>query len=296
MGGDCLNTGCVPSKALIATAKLLAHDPALARTMGIRRASAEFDFAEVMERVQRVVRTVEPHDSVERYTALGVECLKGTAKITSPWTVEVRPLPERTHAHHREHRDRRRRAPVVPPIPGLERVELLHLRQRVGPAQAAARASWCWAAGRSAASSRRLRAPGLEGHAGRDAAAHHRRARIRSSPRWSRARFREEGIDVLTRPQGEGFVVESGEKVLVVEHDGGEKRIACDATPLRRGPRGQHRGLRARGARHPGHQAEDRGDERVPADASIPTSTRAATWRARTSSRTPRRTWRGTAR
>ena len=62
----------------------------------MRVAAAEFDFAEVMERVQRVVRTVEPHDSVERYTALGVECLQGEAKITSPWTVEV--TTRRAHA------------------------------------------------------------------------------------------------------------------------------------------------------------------------------------------------------
>ncbi|HST02822.1 MAG TPA: VTT domain-containing protein, partial [Usitatibacter sp.] len=88
MGGDCLNTGCVPSKALIRTAKLL-HNMKRSEEFGIRSASADFDFAQVMERVQRVVREVEPHDSVERYSSLGVDCLKGTAKIASPWTVEV---------------------------------------------------------------------------------------------------------------------------------------------------------------------------------------------------------------
>src|SRR5450631_4557453 len=88
MGGDCLNTGCVPSKALIATTKLLAHMKR-SREFGIRSATADFDFAQVMERVQRVVAEVEPHDSVERYTKLGVECVQGTAKITSPWTVEA---------------------------------------------------------------------------------------------------------------------------------------------------------------------------------------------------------------
>jgi uncharacterized membrane protein YdjX (TVP38/TMEM64 family) len=67
LGGDCLNTGCVPSKALIRSARLLSH-MRRAQEFGIRSARAEFDFAEVMERVQRVIRAVEPHDSVERYS------------------------------------------------------------------------------------------------------------------------------------------------------------------------------------------------------------------------------------
>jgi len=92
MGGDCLNTGCVPSKALIRTAKLL-HQARNAEHYGIRRMQADFDFAEVMDRVQRVIREIEPHDSVERYTGLGVECVQGEARIRSPWEVEVRPAP-----------------------------------------------------------------------------------------------------------------------------------------------------------------------------------------------------------
>jgi pyruvate/2-oxoglutarate dehydrogenase complex dihydrolipoamide dehydrogenase (E3) component/uncharacterized membrane protein YdjX (TVP38/TMEM64 family) len=88
MGGDCLNTGCVPSKALIRSARLLA-DARDSAKYGIRKVEASFDFAEVMERVQRVVAEVEPHDSVERYTGLGVECILGSARIVSPWEVEV---------------------------------------------------------------------------------------------------------------------------------------------------------------------------------------------------------------
>ncbi|MBL8523541.1 MAG: VTT domain-containing protein, partial [Betaproteobacteria bacterium] len=88
MGGDCLNTGCVPSKALIRSAKLLNHMQR-SKEFGIASATAQWDFAEVMERVQRVVSEVEPHDSVERYTGLGVDCVKGTAKIISPWEVEI---------------------------------------------------------------------------------------------------------------------------------------------------------------------------------------------------------------
>ena len=88
MGGDCLNTGCVPSKAIIRSAKFL-HLQTRAREFGFKSAHAEFDFAEVMERVQRVISQVEPHDSAERYTQLGVDCIQGSARITSPYTVEV---------------------------------------------------------------------------------------------------------------------------------------------------------------------------------------------------------------
>jgi pyruvate/2-oxoglutarate dehydrogenase complex dihydrolipoamide dehydrogenase (E3) component/uncharacterized membrane protein YdjX (TVP38/TMEM64 family) len=120
MGGDCLNTGCVPSKALIKSARVLSQIRN-SRKFGIRRASADFDFADVMERVQRVVRAVEPHDSVERYTQLGVECLHGSAKITSPWTVEVDGKALTTRAIVIAAGAR----PLVPKIPGIENVEVL---------------------------------------------------------------------------------------------------------------------------------------------------------------------------
>jgi pyruvate/2-oxoglutarate dehydrogenase complex dihydrolipoamide dehydrogenase (E3) component len=120
MGGDCLNTGCVPSKALIKTARVLSQIKNSSK-YGIRSATADFDFAEVMERVQRVVKAVEPHDSVERYRALGVECIQGTAKITSPWTVEVDGKALTTRAIVIAAGAR----PFVPPIPGIEGVEVL---------------------------------------------------------------------------------------------------------------------------------------------------------------------------
>ncbi|MGH8104978.1 MAG: VTT domain-containing protein, partial [Arenimonas sp.] len=88
MGGDCLNTGCVPSKALIRSAKML-HEARNSKKYGIEKFETQFDFADVMQRVQNVVAKVEPHDSVERYTGLGVECFQGDAKIVSPWEVEV---------------------------------------------------------------------------------------------------------------------------------------------------------------------------------------------------------------
>lgn len=119
MGGDCLNTGCVPSKALIRAARR-ARDLRDAHALGIVEAGGRVDFAAVMQRVRQVVRDIEPHDSVERYTGLGVEVLQGHARITSPWTVEV------TAADGAVQRLCTRSiviaagaSPWVPPIPGL---------------------------------------------------------------------------------------------------------------------------------------------------------------------------------
>ena len=88
MGGDCLNYGCVPSKALIKTATL-ARQMRRSADYGIASADFKLDFAQVMERVAHVVREVEPHDSVERYTGLGVDVQMGNAKILDPWHVQV---------------------------------------------------------------------------------------------------------------------------------------------------------------------------------------------------------------
>jgi len=120
MGGDCLNTGCVPSKALIRSAKLL-HEAAHSKKYGIEKCETRFDFSDVMERVQNVINKIEPHDSVERYTGLGVECFKGDAKIVSPWEVEVngKRLSARSIVLATGAR------PLVPKIPGLDNVEYL---------------------------------------------------------------------------------------------------------------------------------------------------------------------------
>ena len=88
MGGDCLNFGCVPSKALIRSAKM-AQQLKKAHELGVADAAGRIDFAAVMRRVHGVIRDIEPHDSVERYASLGVEVLQGHARITSPWAVEI---------------------------------------------------------------------------------------------------------------------------------------------------------------------------------------------------------------
>ncbi len=120
MGGDCLNTGCVPSKALLRTAKLLSQ-MRRSQEFGVRSVAFEFDFADAMERVQRVIRTIEPHDSVERFTGLGVDCARGDARIISPFEVEVdgRRITTRNIVVAAGGR------PFVPPIAGIDDVGYL---------------------------------------------------------------------------------------------------------------------------------------------------------------------------
>ena len=116
MGGDCLNTGCVPSKALIRSARFV-HEVKNAEKYGCKKASVDFDFAAIMERVQGIIRKIEPHDSVERYESLGVECIAGEAELVSPWEVRVggRSLTARALIIATGGR------PVVPKIRGIEK-------------------------------------------------------------------------------------------------------------------------------------------------------------------------------
>ncbi len=120
MGGDCLNTGCVPSKAIIRSARIADYIKRAAE-FGIEGASGQVNFAKVMDRIQSVVKAIEPHDSVERYTALGVECIAGEAMITSPWTVQVGERSISTRAIVLATGAR----PFVPPIPGVDEVDYL---------------------------------------------------------------------------------------------------------------------------------------------------------------------------
>lgn len=120
MGGDCLNTGCVPSKALIRSARLL-YDAGRAGRFGLADMHPEFEFADVMRRVERTIAAVAPHDSAERYTALSVECIHGEARLISPYEVVVdgRTLTTRsivlaTGAH-----------PIVPPLDGIDAIDYL---------------------------------------------------------------------------------------------------------------------------------------------------------------------------
>ncbi|MBU1444000.1 MAG: FAD-dependent oxidoreductase [Gammaproteobacteria bacterium] len=228
MGGDCLHTGCVPSKALIRSARFLSHVQRSAE-FGIRSARADFDFAQVMERVQRVVQAIEPHDSVERYTGLGVEVALGEARLVSPWEVEI------LHHDGRTERLTTRAVviaagarPFVPPIPGIEQIEVLHsgnvwqLRERPerllvmggGPigcelAQAFARLG--------------CRVTQVEMDT---------RLLAREDADVSELvlrRFVAEGIDVRLGHEALRIEVVDREKTMVARHHGSEVRIAFDA-------------------------------------------------------------------
>ena len=119
LGGDCLNYGCVPSKALIKSARI-AHQMRHADTYGLTPHEAQFDFRAVMARIRNVIATIEPNDSVERYSGLGVDMELGHARILDPWTVEI------TRHDGTTQRLTTRSiviaagaAPLVPPLPGL---------------------------------------------------------------------------------------------------------------------------------------------------------------------------------
>jgi len=227
LGGDCLNTGCVPSKALIASAKLL-NRMQRSKEFGIESATAQWDFGQVMERVQRIITEIEPHDSVARYTGLGVDCAKGTAKILSPWTVEItaddgtkKTLTTKNIVIAAGAR------PFVPPIPGLAEVDPLTsdniwairaLPKRLvvlGGGPIGCELTQCFARFGSQVTQVEM-AP---------------RIMIREDVEISamvKRKFEAEGVNVLVNHKAKQVVIEQGEKYLVVEHDGQDKRIAFD--------------------------------------------------------------------
>jgi dihydrolipoamide dehydrogenase len=226
MGGDCLNTGCVPSKALIRSAKWLAQ---LKRheEFGIKQASAEFDFAEVMQRVQSVIKTVEPHDSIARYTELGVDVLEGEAKIISPWEVQV------THQDGVKTITTRSiviaagARPMVPPILGIDKIDYLtsdniwglrELPKRLlvlGGGPIGCELTQCFARFGSHVTQVEMAA----------------RLLIREDPEASEAvmdRFRQEGIDLRLGHTAKEFVIANGENCLLAEYQGQTVKIAFD--------------------------------------------------------------------
>ncbi len=227
MGGDCLNTGCVPSKALIRSAKLLNHI-SRAKEFGISSASATWDFAEVMERVSRVIDEIEPHDSVARYSGLGVDCVKGTARIVSPWEVEVTRDDGTTQRLTTKNIVIATGArPFVPPIPGLAEINPLtsdnvwnirKLPKRLvvlGGGPIGCELTQCFARFGAQVTQVEM-AP---------------RIMIREDVEVSaivKQKFEAEGVSVLVNHKAKQVVVENGEKYLVVEHEGQDKRIVFD--------------------------------------------------------------------
>ena len=227
MGGDCLNTGCVPSKALIRSAKFLAQARD-SKSLGIKTTNIDFDFADVMERVQRVIRTIEPHDSVQRYTDLGVECLKGQARIVSPWAVEVTsPEGKKQTLTTRSIVIAAGARPFVPPIPGIEQMDCLTSDTLWGLRKLPAR---LLVLGGGPIGSELAQA---FARLGSKVTQVEMLPRLlpREDPEVSemvRKKFVEEGIAVLTGHKANQFLLEEGRKILVCESEGREVRIEFD--------------------------------------------------------------------
>ncbi len=227
MGGDCLNYGCVPSKALIRSAKAV-KQVRQAGAFGVRGAQATVDFAAVMQRVHDVVRDIEPHDSVERYTAMGVEVLQGHARITSPWSVEV------TLADGQPQTLTTRNiviaagaSPFVPPIPGLKEAGFLTsdtvwglttLPRRLvvlGGGPIGSELAQCFARLGSEVTQVEM-AP---------------RTMAREDPEVSErvmASLRADGVRILTGHQAVRVEVVAGEKRLIVRHGDQEQAVPFD--------------------------------------------------------------------
>jgi pyruvate/2-oxoglutarate dehydrogenase complex dihydrolipoamide dehydrogenase (E3) component/uncharacterized membrane protein YdjX (TVP38/TMEM64 family) len=231
MGGDCLNYGCVPSKALIKSAKL-AHQMRHGANYGLNDTTPTFSFKAVMQRIHDVIAAIEPHDSVERYTGLGVEVLQGYAKLVNPWTVEIalngggtQRLTARSIVIAAGAR------PFVPPLPGLNDVgyvtsdtlwdefaKLDEVPKRLvvlggGPIGSELAQSFA-----------RLGSQVTQVEMGA-------RIMVREDEEVSalaKASLEADGVAVLTGHKALRCEIIDGEKTLVVEHAGAEKRIAFD--------------------------------------------------------------------
>ncbi|VAX17389.1 COG0398: uncharacterized membrane protein / Mercuric ion reductase [hydrothermal vent metagenome] len=222
MGGDCLNTGCVPSKALIRSAKIISYIKRH-QDYGIKSASATFDFADVMERVQKVIKKVEPHDSVERFTGLGVDCFSGNAKILSPHEVKVdgKTLTTKNIIIATGAR------PAVPNIPGLDKVpyltsdtlwEIRELPKRlvvVGGGPIGSELTQCFARLGSKVTQVE-RAPEIMNREDDEIS------------QAIRKRFTEEGVDVRTGSNFKEVVVENNRQFAVIEKNGTTEKIEFD--------------------------------------------------------------------
>lgn len=237
MGGDCLNTGCVPSKALLKSAKIAALASKATR-LGFDKIELSYQFSSIMERVQRVITQVEPHDSVARYRGLGVDCVQGEATIMSPFAVRVG---EQTFTT-RNIIVASGATPIVPQLPGLEQVTyytadtIWQLRERP----------------------RRLLVLG-GGPIGCELAQAFQRLGVQVVQLELSARilpredaqvsdfmaqvFRDEGIEVLTEHQAVSFGADNGSNFVICKHGNREKKIAFDAALLALGRKATVSGL-----------------------------------------------------
>ncbi len=231
MGGDCLNYGCVPSKALIKSAKL-ASQIRHGEHYGLNAGAPEFSFRKVMARVHKVISEVAPHDSAERYTSLGVEVLQGYARITDPWTVEIKLNDGTTQTlTTRSIVIATGARPFVPPLPGLEEVGYV-----------TSDTLWSTFAELDAAPKRLVVLGG--GPIGCELAQSFARlgsnlTQVEMAPRimiredlevseLARASLSADGVEVLTDHKAVRCEKEGERKYIVVEHEGQSRRIEFD--------------------------------------------------------------------
>ena len=226
MGGDCLNTGCVPSKALIRTAKAI-HEAENAEKYGLENMKPSFDFKKVMDRVHGIIKAIEPHDSIERYTELGVEVITGEAKIIDPYRIEVngkvlttKNIIVATGAR-----------PMVPPIKGLDQLDYLTSDNLWNIEEQPERllvlgggpigSELAQAFNRLGSKVTMVeRAPLIMGREDEEVAD------------YMQSRFIKEGIDVLSSHTANEFVVEDGQNILICENDGEQVRVPFDRVLL----------------------------------------------------------------
>ena len=228
MGGDCLNFGCVPSKALIRSAKL-AKQLHKAGELGFTGTQGTVDFAAVMRRVHRVIADIAPHDSVERYTNLGVDVVQGHARITGPWSVEI----TRNDGSQQTLTTRNiviaaGASPFVPPIPGIEQTGYLTSDTVWGLTELPRRLVVLGGGpigSELAQSFARLGAMTTQVEMAE-------RILVREDPEVSElvsASLRADGVNVLTGHQAVRAEVVDGEKRLIVRCGDVEKAIVFDA-------------------------------------------------------------------
>ena len=219
MGGDCLNTGCVPSKSLIRSAKILSLQKK-AKELGLKTVSIDYEFQDIMNRVQSLIKKIEPHDSVERYEKLGVKCFSAEARVLSPYEICIGGKNYTTKALVIATGAR----PKVIPFKGLDQIsyltsdniwQLKHCPQRLvvlGGGPIGCELAQCFQRFGSQVTIVDL-AP---------------RIVFRLDEKVSDIlshKFYEEGMQILTSHQVEKFVVNhSGEKSLVVKDQQGQKK------------------------------------------------------------------------
>jgi len=231
MGGDCLNYGCVPSKALIKSAKV-AKQMSQAEQYGLENTQAKFSFNKIMARIHDVIKSIEPHDSVERYTGLGVEVLQGYGKLINPWTVEIQ-LNDGTKQTltSRSIVIAAGAQPFVPSLPGLEETgyvtsdtlwdefsKLDEVPKRLvvlGGGPIGSELSQAFARLGSQVSQVEM---GERIMAKEDV----------DVSEYAKARLQEDGVQVLTAHKALRCEMQGTEKVLIAEHNGEEIAIPFD--------------------------------------------------------------------